>query len=810
MTSMAPTIEPSNTIIANNLPCPFGTLLTEEAFPIHQRFEFALRAFGSLLLTEASLADWPRGLLNKDLWTNLRLPSLGGRVRLISGAAQAYENLQAPILREVPLWWNCVSAEVDNAINRRNKWQHGQARPELAEDAMRTALTRMIREASFLRDVQLVSLEGIRSTKNGSHTGIFRKFIGQNLHASEWVSGNWSKNVPIEDGNVYMGTLDGSRWMLAPFFIASLDHDPLTSTMRHYLYFLDKVNKEGLACYGKVRVTNEDGEEHGSWRLLPEPGTPGRPVMEFVKQHKEIATLWVLQPPILLQPLSGSETLPPEVLPPPPRISPSFPSGSERVVALPGPVLAATQGTNVPADSSRAATRTGPNSGRALMWVAGVGCLLATSTGVVLHSLRGAPNSGIKSIAGEASKITAETAQLATVCANRHLDFEQQTKNGKLVPFRLSALTGPAFLSADRDKPFDEHRLAEILLSDSKTNAEFLVIGGPGSGKSPLAEVALYGLLCGKRHVFFIDVGLLKSPLAPDESQILKLIGGQVSPSGGGVAEAEAFLGSKGQSIIILDSLDRVSKADWPAFKGSVDEIRGRYRESVKIVFLGRRMANRLIDLGLRIDNVLEILPLAEEGARTLAENRIGPSFWNWLTSFGLAGAGRDEDANASPYSDLPDFVSVEIWAQVFEEVKGLKTEHLSDLTARYAVKRLARDVGIPEAESRQVFESILDRIKAPTHPGPWELRFESNECVHGIVCHLDSALFRQTRRPDGTLTYAVAAPAVTSWMKARVLSRSPDPCGLVAQWETLDAPAAKLAREMVDCPKRAVTDVSK
>ena len=192
--------------------------------------EGALAALSGLLLAEAMHAAWPDDvdllLRGGPERRGLEKLTFGARIALLRALVRAHAAVPTPILNGVDPWWAGLDGPkgpLQRMSELRNAVAHGGAPASEAErrSQRQEALglfAAVFKDAAFLRECQVVHVEGSVRTQRGRNVGTLRRLLGAAPYVALAADAEWPpREMTLEEGRVYLGSADGTRWLLHPF-----------------------------------------------------------------------------------------------------------------------------------------------------------------------------------------------------------------------------------------------------------------------------------------------------------------------------------------------------------------------------------------------------------------------------------------------------------------------------------------------------------------------------------------------------------------------------------------------------------------
>lgn len=192
--------------------------------------EGALVALSGLLLAEAMHAAWPDDvdllLRGGPERRGLEKLTFGARIALLRALVRAHAAVTNPILNGVGPWWAGLDgpkgplqrmSELRNAVAHRGAPASEGERRTQRQEALRL-FAAVFRGAAFLRECQVVHVEGSVRTQRGRNVGTLRRLLGAAPYVALAADAEWPpREMTLEEGRVYLGSADGTRWLLHTF-----------------------------------------------------------------------------------------------------------------------------------------------------------------------------------------------------------------------------------------------------------------------------------------------------------------------------------------------------------------------------------------------------------------------------------------------------------------------------------------------------------------------------------------------------------------------------------------------------------------
>ncbi len=192
--------------------------------------EGVVRVLTALVLGDIIDAEWPDEFASilggGPERRGLERPTFGTRIGILRQVVAVHCNQVGGVLPDLREWWSTVdgsSGPLQRLVEARNRVAHGAVTGSEGEaDSKRRealmALLEVLLPAVFLRELQLVHVEGPVRVRRGRQEGLLRRLSGPAPYLTLATEADWPPGFTLEDNRVYMGSMDGKRWKLLPFY----------------------------------------------------------------------------------------------------------------------------------------------------------------------------------------------------------------------------------------------------------------------------------------------------------------------------------------------------------------------------------------------------------------------------------------------------------------------------------------------------------------------------------------------------------------------------------------------------------------
>ena len=144
--------------------------------------------------------------------------SLGTYVSMLHHAVSVHNGKPDRILPSLQEWWTREKSRFDDLVRERNEAVHHAVLIDTPPEAVKRRLSELVSEATWLREMQLLSIDECEAIDGCLQTQATRwRGASPTLDPICLVESRLPIAFAISKGRVYLASADGSRWSLQPF-----------------------------------------------------------------------------------------------------------------------------------------------------------------------------------------------------------------------------------------------------------------------------------------------------------------------------------------------------------------------------------------------------------------------------------------------------------------------------------------------------------------------------------------------------------------------------------------------------------------